>query len=72
MTKTENIIFRSTVSRVIYFQKNNFDKYVILDYVDGVVNKARKSSICSDELLRQLFDIRQKVLLEKEVKIGGQ
>lgn len=71
MTKTENIIFRSTVSRVIYFQKNNFDKYVILDYVDGVVNKARKSSICSDELIRQLFDIRQKVLLEKEVKIGG-
>ena len=71
MTKTENIIYRSTVTRVLYFQKNKFDKYVILDYVDGVVNKARKSSICSDELLSQLFDIRQKVLLEKEVKIGG-
>lgn len=71
MTKTENVIFRSTVSRVIYFQKNKFDKYVILDYVDGVINKARKSSICTDELLRLLFDVRQKVLLEKEVKIGG-
>lgn len=71
MTKTENVIFRSTVSRVIYFQKNKFDKYVILDYVDGVINKAHKSSICTDELLRLLFDVRQKVLLEKEVKIGG-
>lgn len=71
MTKTENVIFRSTATRVIYFQKNKFDKYVILDYVDGVINKARKSSICTDELLRHLFDIRQKVLLDKEVKIGG-
>ena len=66
MTKTENIILNSVKGRVKYFQKNNFDKYVILEYVDGIINKARKSSICTDDLLRHLFDVRQKVLLEKK------
>ncbi|WP_455938214.1 hypothetical protein [Gemella morbillorum] len=66
MTKTENIILNSVKRRVNYFQKNNFDKYVILEYVDGIINKARKSSICTDDLLRHLFDVRQKVVLEKK------
>lgn len=70
MTKTENAILNSIIRRVIYFQKQNFDRYVILDYIDGGINSVRKSN-CSDELLRHLFDIRQKVLLGKEVKIGG-
>ena len=67
MTKTENVILNSIKARVSYFQKNNFDKYVILDYIDGVINQVRKSELCSDELLRHLFDVRQKVLLGKEV-----
>lgn len=69
MTKTENIILSSIKGRVNYFQKNNFDKYVILDYIDGNITRMRCK--ISDELLRHLFDIRQKVLLSKEVKIGG-
>lgn len=67
MTKTDYIIFGSTVKRIEYYQENNFDKYIILDYVDGIINMVRKSDLCSDELLRQLFDIRQKVILGKRV-----
>ena len=67
MTKTDYIIFNSTARKIEYFQENNFDKYVILDYVDGVINTVRKSDLCSDELLRYLFDMRQKVVLGKMV-----
>ena len=65
MTKTENVILNSIKSRVNYFQKNNFDKYVILDYVDNNITRMRCK--ISDELLRHLFDIRQKVLLGKKI-----
>ena len=67
MTTTDYIIFNSTARKIEYFQENNFDKYVILDYVDGVINTVRKSDLCSDELLRYLFDMRQKVVLGKMV-----
>lgn len=67
MTKTDYIIFRSTCSRIEYYQENNFDKYVILEYIDHVIDKVRKSDLCSDELLRHLFDKRQKVLLGKKI-----
>ena len=67
MTKTDYIIFNSTARKIEYFQENKFDKYVILDYVDGVINTVRKSDLCSDELLRHLFDMRQKVVLGKKV-----
>lgn len=67
MTRTDYIVFKSTANRIEYYQENNFDKYVILDYVDGVINQVRKSELCTDELLRHLFDMRQKVLLGKRV-----
>ena len=66
MTSTEKIIYNSTVKRVKYFQKNKFDKYVILDYVDDMIIKVRKKE--SDELLRLLFDVRQQVVLGKEIQ----
>ena len=65
MTSTEKVIYNSTVTRVKYFQKNKFDKYVILDYVDGMIKKVREKE--SDELLRLLFDIRQYVVLGKMI-----
>jgi hypothetical protein len=67
MTSTDYIIFNSTARKIEYFQENNFDKYVILDYVDGIINMVRKSDLCSDELLRHLFDMRQKVVLGKSL-----
>ena len=66
MTSTEKVIYNSTVKRVKYFQKNKFDKYVILDYVDDMIIKVREKE--SDELLRLLFDVRQHVVLGKEIQ----
>ena len=66
MTSTEKVIYNSTVTRVRHFQKNKFDKYVILEYVDDMIKKVREKE--SDELLRALFDIRQHVVLGKEIQ----
>ena len=66
MTKTDYIIFNSTARKIEYFQENNFDKYVILDYVDDMIIKVREKE--SEELLRLLFDVRQHVVLGKEIQ----
>ena len=68
MTKTDYIIFRTTANRIEYYQNNNLNKHLILGYVDGIINAVRKSDLCSDELLRCLFDVRQQVVLGKEVQ----
>lgn len=67
MTKAENLRLSLTISKVKYFQKRNFEKYVIIDYIDRVINQVRNSESYSNELLRHLFDIRQKALLCKEM-----
>lgn len=63
MTDSENLRLSLTISKVKYFQERNFDKYVIIDYIDGVINYIRKNESYSDDLLKHLFDIRQKALL---------
>ena len=65
MTSTERVIYNSTVTRVKYFQKNKFDKYVLLDYEDGMIKKVRGKE--SNELLRLLFDVRHHVVLGKMI-----
>ena len=66
MTSTERVILSATVRRVNYYREQNFDKYVILEYVDSAIIKVRGN--CSDELLRCLFDVRQQVVLGKEIQ----
>lgn len=66
MTSTERVVLRATVKRVNYYREQKFDKYVILEYVDSAIRKVR--GYCSDELLRRLFDVRQQVVLGKEVQ----
>ena len=66
MTSTERVVLRATVKRVNYYREQKFDKYVILEYVDSAIRKVR--GYCSDELLRCLFDVRQQVVLGKEVQ----
>ena len=61
MTSTERVVLRATTRRVKYYREQKFDKYVILEYIDSSIRKVRNH--CSDELLRCLFDIRQKVVL---------
>lgn len=71
MTNTEKVLYHKIIKSVVYYQENKFDKYVILEFVDGMINQVRRSDLCTDELLSHLFDVRQKVVLGKEVKIGG-
>ena len=49
-----------------YMQKMNFDKYVILNNLDSIIEKLRVNS--SNDFIKCLFDIRQKVVLDKEIK----
>ena len=48
-----------------YMQKMNFDKYVILNNLDSVIEKLRVNA--SNDFINCLFDIRQKVVLDKEI-----
>ena len=66
MTSTERVVLRAAIRRVNYYREQKFDKYVILDYVDSAIRKVRNH--CSDELLKCLFDVRQQVVLGKEVQ----
>ena len=66
LTSTERVVLSATVRRVNYYREQNFDKYVILEYVDSAIGKVRGN--CSDELLRCLFDVRQQVVLGKEIQ----
>ena len=66
MTSTEKLVLTSTAKRVNYYLQQRFDRYVILDYIEGVINKSRGKY--SDELLRTLFDLRQQIVIGKEVK----
>ena len=65
MTSTEKLVLTSTAKIVNYYLQQRFDKYVILDYIDGVINKSRGKY--SDDLLRCLFDLRQQIVMGKEV-----
>ena len=66
MTSTERVVLRATIRRVNHYREQKFDKYVILEYVDSSIRKVRNH--CSDELLRCLFDVRQAVVLDKEIQ----
>lgn len=66
MTSLEKLILTKTVERVNYYLKKRYDKYVILEYIDSIIEQSRTKY--SDELLRALFNLRQQFLLGKEVK----
>ena len=47
-------------------QKMDFDKYVILNNLDSMIENLRVNA--SNDFIKCLFDIRQKVVLDKEIK----
>ena len=57
---------QATIEGIKYMQKMSFDKYVILNNLDSVIEKLRIDA--SNDFIRCLFDIRQNVLLDKEIK----
>ena len=66
MTSLEKLVLTTTAERVNYYLQKSYDKYVILEYIDSIIEQSRTKY--SDELLRVLFNLRQQFLLGKEVK----
>ena len=66
MRNYENIRIRETIIAIKYMQKMNFDKYVILNNLDSLIENLRVNA--SNDFIKCLFDIRQKVVLDKEIK----
>ena len=66
MRKYEKQALQTTIIAVKYMQEMKFDKYVILNNLDSTIEKLRINS--SNDFINCLFDIRQKVVLDKEIK----
>ena len=62
----EKQALQATIERVKFMQEMNFDKYVILNNLDNIVEKLRVNA--SNDFIKCLFDIRQKVVLDKQIK----
>ena len=62
----EKQALEATIERVKFMQEMNFDKYVILNNLDSTIEKLRVNA--SNDFIKCIFDIRQKVLLDKEIK----
>ena len=66
MRNYEKQRLHATIEGIKYMQKMNFDKYVILNNLDSVIENLRVNA--SNDFIKCLFDIRQNVLLDKEIK----
>ena len=56
----------ATIEGIKYMQKMEFDKYVILNNIDSIIENLRVNA--STDFIKCLFYIRQKVVLDKEIK----
>ena len=66
MRNHEKQIIQATIEAIKYMQKMNFDKYVILNNLDSLIENLRINA--SNDFINCLFVIRQKVILDKEIK----
>ena len=66
MRNHEKQRLQATIEGVKYMQKMNFDKYVILNNLDSLIEKLHVNA--SSDFINCIFDIRQKVVLDKEFK----
>ena len=66
MREYEKMRIRETIATVKFMQKMKYDKYVILNNLDSIIEKLRVNT--SNDFISYLFDIRQKVVLDKEIK----
>ena len=66
MRNHEKQNLQGTIEGIKYMQKMNFDKYVILNNLDSLIENLRVNA--SNDFINCLFDIRQKVVLDKEIK----
>ena len=66
MRNCEKQRLQATIEGIKYMQKMKFDKYVILNNLDSMIENLRVNA--SNDFISCLFDIRQNVLLDKEIK----
>ena len=66
MRNYEKQRLQATISSVKYMQKMKYDKYMIIDNLDNIIEKIYHNA--SNELINCLFVIRKKVLFDKEIK----
>ena len=66
MRNYEKQRLQATILGIKYMQKMKFDKYVILNNLDSGIEKLRNNA--SNDFINCLFDLRQKILLDKEIK----
>ena len=66
MRNHEKQILQANIAAIKYMQEMNFDKYVILNNLDSNIERLRANA--SNDFIKCLFDIRQKVVLDKEIK----
>ena len=69
MRNYEKQALQATIEGIKYMQRMNFDKYVILNNLDSIIERLHVNA--SNEFISCLFDIRQNVILDKEILIGG-
>ena len=65
MRNYEKQKLQAVIMSIKYMQKMEFDKYVILNNLDSIIEKLRNNA--SNDFIKCLFDIRQNVLLDKEI-----
>ena len=66
MRKYEKEKLQAIIEAIKFMQKMEFGKYIILKNFDNVIEKLRVNA--SNDFINCLFDIRQKILLDKEIK----
>ena len=66
MRNHEKQRLQTIIETIKYMQKMEFGKYIILKNLDNVIEKLRVNA--SNDFINCLFDIRQKILLDKEIK----
>ena len=66
MREYEKLRIRETIAAIKFMRKMKFDKYVIINNLDSTIEKLRINA--SNDFISYLFDIRQKVVLDKEIK----
>ena len=66
MRNYEKQRLQSIIAAIKYMQKMEFGKYIILKNLDNVIEKLRVNA--SNDFINCLFNIRQKILLDKEIK----
>ena len=66
MRNHEKQRLQAIIEAIKYMQKMEFGKYIILKNLDNVIEKLRVNA--SNDFINCIFEIRQKILLDKEIK----